>query len=226
MLDDIGGAVDAARQAVKISPPLARGANGSWIHVAGAAEPVGRARGIRAGHRDLETDNPWARLGLGLAGIRQGKLAEGRGDLELAMALNADSSRSSEATLERPISRKSESRCRRISSSWQSNSIRRTRLHGSTMPSVRRPSTARSKLWAIYSLQSNEITMVRSTVRNSRLNEDLAARGTKLSRIYSDLGFEQLAACLKDGNRSKSTRRTTRRIACWLTIILLFRLTR
>ena len=39
---------------------------------------------------ETETDNPWARLGLGLARIRQGKLAEGRGDLELAMALNAD----------------------------------------------------------------------------------------------------------------------------------------
>ena len=38
----------------------------------------------------IEPDSPLARLGIGLANIRQGRLAEGRRDFEIALALDPD----------------------------------------------------------------------------------------------------------------------------------------
>ena len=191
MLDDVGGAVDAARRSVMLSPQLARGHTVLGFTLLAQLDPS-EARAAFQRAIDIEPDNPWARLGLGLTAIRQGRLSEGRGDLELAMALNPDSSliRSylGKAYFEEkrePLPAEQFDLAKQLDprdpTAWFYDAIRKETLN--------RPVEALADLQSSIERNNNR-AVYRSRLR---LDEDLAARGTELSRIYSDLGFEELA---------------------------------
>ena len=71
MLDDVGGAVDAARRAASLSPQVARAQSALGFALL-AQLKTSEARAAFERAIDLEPDNPLARLGRGLAQIRQG----------------------------------------------------------------------------------------------------------------------------------------------------------
>jgi tetratricopeptide (TPR) repeat protein len=191
MLDDVAGAVEAARRGVTLSTQLGRAQSALGFALLAQLEPSdARAAFERA--VELEPDYPLARLGLGLARIRQGRLAEGRSDLELAVALNPDSSllRSylGKAYFEEkrePLPAAEFDLAKQLDPNdptpWFYDSIRKQ--------TVNRPVEALQDLQRSIELNDNR------AVYRSRLllDQDLAARSAGLGRIYRDLGFEQLA---------------------------------
>jgi len=191
MLDDVGGAVAAAREAVKKSPQVARAQVVLGFTLLAQLKPSDAREAFQRAI-DLEPDNPLARLGMGLTRIRQGKLAEGRADLELAMALNPDDalirSYVGKAYFEEkrePLPEEQFALAKQLDAQdptpYFYDAIRKQVLN--------RPVEALRDVERSISLNDNR------AVYRSRflLDQDLAARGARLGRIYRDLGFEQLA---------------------------------
>jgi tetratricopeptide (TPR) repeat protein len=194
-------AMDAAHQAVNRNPNLART---QWVlgfayltqtKTGEAREAFGKA--IR-----LDQAAPLPRLGLGLTNIRDGKLKAGREELEIAVSLDPNNA------LVRSYLGKAYYEEKRTDqdgpqlaiakqldpldpTAWFYDAIRKQ--------SVNRPVEAMQDFQKAIALNDNR------AVYRSRLllDEDLAARSASLARIYSDLGFEQLA--LVEGWRSVNT---------------------
>jgi Flp pilus assembly protein TadD len=140
----------------------------------------------------LDPSDPLPRLGLGLAAIRQGKLEQGRREIEIAVALDpqnsllrsylgkayADESRDARAgvQLERAMLLDP-----RDPTPWFYNAIR--------LQALNRPGEA------LVDLQESVERNQNRAVYRSRLllDQDHAARSASLARIYSDLGFGELA---------------------------------
>lgn len=140
----------------------------------------------------LDQADPLPRLGLGLATIREGKLAEGRKEIEIAESLDPDNSliRSylGKAYYEEKRDEKSSEQFAKAKefdpldpTSWFYDAIRKQ--------SINRP------VEALHDLQkSMELNDNRAIYRSELLlDQDLAARSASLARIFSDLGFQQLA---------------------------------
>ena len=88
-LGDPNQALEAAKTAAKLSPKLARPQ--TVLGFALLAEVrISEAKSTFEHAISLESNDPLARLGLGLAKIRAGNLEDGRRDLEIAVALNPD----------------------------------------------------------------------------------------------------------------------------------------
>jgi tetratricopeptide (TPR) repeat protein len=201
MLDDVGGAVRAARDAVQRSPQVARAQVVLGFTLLAQLNPS-EAREVFQRAIDLESDNPLARLGMGLTRIRQGNLAEGRADLELAMALNPDDSlirsylgKAYFDEKREPLPAEQFEQAKQLDpqdpTPWFYDAIRKQTLN--------RPVDALLDLQSSEQLNDNR-AVYRSTLL---LDQDLAARGARLGRIYRDLGFERLA--LLEGWRSLDT---------------------
>src|SRR4029079_13333753 len=140
----------------------------------------------------LEPGSPLARLGLGLARIREGHLAEGRHEIEIAAALNPED----------PILRsylgkayfdekRDDLAAREFERAKQLDPLDPTPWFYQAIAeqTINRP------IEALEDLQGSIDRSGNRAVYRSRLlvDDDLAARGAKLSRVYEDLGFEQLA---------------------------------
>jgi Flp pilus assembly protein TadD len=146
--------------------------------------------------------DPLPRLGLGLADIKDGKLAEGREQIEVAVALDpqnamlrsylgkayADEDRDN---LAEPQFARSKELDPRDPTPWYYNAVR---LQG-----VNQPGRALEELQGSVARNDNR------AVYRSRLllDQDQAARSASLARIYSELGFNELA--LSEGMRSLNT---------------------
>jgi Tfp pilus assembly protein PilF len=151
---------------------------------------------------DLDQAAPLPRLGLGLAKIREGNLKEGRAEIEIAVSLNPNNSlfrsylgkayyeekRTNLDGREYAVAKELDSR---DPTPWFYDAIRKQTLN--------RPVEALQDLQKSIELNDNR------AVYRSRmlLDEDLAARSASLARIYSDLGFQQLA--LVEGWKSVNT---------------------
>ncbi|MEW6053043.1 MAG: FecR domain-containing protein [Nitrospirota bacterium] len=140
----------------------------------------------------LDQADPLPRLGLGLANIRKGCLQEGRRQIEIAVSLDPDNSliRSylGKAYYEEKQDRMSEDQYAmakefdpRDPTPFFYDAIRKQ--------SINCPVEALHDMQKAIELNDNR------AVYRSRmlLDADLAARSASLARIYSDLGFEQLA---------------------------------
>lgn len=140
----------------------------------------------------LDPSDPLPRLGLGLAAIRQGKLAEGRREIEIAVALDLQSSllRSylgkaysdeSRDTLAGVQLERAMLLDPRDPTPWFYNAIR--------LQALNRPGEALVELRESIERNDNR------AVYRSRLllDQDQAARSASLARIYADLGFDELA---------------------------------
>lgn len=140
----------------------------------------------------LDQGAPLARLGLGLAKIREGDLKAGRSEIEIAAALDPGNSliRSylGKAYFEEKIDKHANTQFTLAKeldpmdpTPWFYDAIHKQTLN--------RP------VEALYDLQKSiELNDNRAVYRSRlMLDEDLAARSASLSRIFADLGFEQLA---------------------------------
>lgn len=198
MLGERGRAREAAARAAVLAPDLARAqtvrgfADLAEFRAGSAQEAFARA--IAADAAD-----PLPRFGLGLAQIRKGALAEGRSDIEAAVALDASN------PLLRAYLGKAYYEEKRDDLAAQQYGIAKeldprdptAYLYDAILKQAgNRPVEALQDLERSIELNDNR-AVYRSRLQ---LDEDRAARGTSLARIYDDLGFQQLG--LKEAARS------------------------
>lgn len=140
----------------------------------------------------LDSADPLPRLGLGLAEIRQGKLDEGRREMEIAVALDPQNSLL-RSYLGKAYSDETRDALAGVQleramlldphdpTPWFYNAIR--------LQALNRPGEALVDLRESIERNDNR------AVYRSRLllDQDQAARSASLARIYSDLGFDELA---------------------------------
>ncbi|MBC2694311.1 MAG: TonB-dependent receptor [Desulfobacteraceae bacterium] len=200
-LGNLDEAVRATRQAVSLNPDIARTQTVlGFVYLI----EIKTLDAKNAFKRAIELDQgaPLPRLGLGLARIREGNLKEGRGEIEIAASIDPDNSliRSylGKAYFEEKRHKKARNQLAIAKeldaldpTPWFYDAIRKQ--------AINRPVEALQDLQKSIELNDNR------AVYRSRLmlDEDLAARSASLGRIYSDLGFQQLA--LVEGWKSVNT---------------------
>ncbi len=140
----------------------------------------------------LDSASPLARLGLGLAKIRTGRLEEGRADIEIAAALDPGNS------LIRSYLGKAYFDEKRDSNARRQYEIAKRLDPADPTPwfyDAIQKQTNNRPVEALHDLQQSIALNDNRAVYRSRLllDSDLAARSAALGRIYSDLGFQQLA---------------------------------
>lgn len=141
---------------------------------------------------DLDQGDPLPRLGLGLAKIREGDLEAGRKEIEIAASLDPDNS------LIRSYLGKAyyeEKRDRPASNQFtMAKELDPSDPTPFFYDAIRKQSVNRP-VEALYDLQESiELNDNRAVYRSRLLlDSDLAARSASLGRIYSDLGFQQIA---------------------------------
>jgi tetratricopeptide (TPR) repeat protein/opacity protein-like surface antigen len=194
-------ATAAAEKAVSLQPGLGR--TQSVLGFAALAE-IKTAQAQTAFERAIALDSadPLAHLGLGLAQIRQGHLQEGRGELETAVALDSNNA------LLRAYLGKAYFEEKRGPLDAQQFGIAKERdpldptayfYNAIRLQTENRPVEALHEVDASIERNDNR------AVYRSRLllDSDEAARGVGLARVYSDLGFQDLA--LVEGWKSVNT---------------------
>jgi tetratricopeptide (TPR) repeat protein len=194
-------ALEAAKRAVALDPNLSRTQS-----VLGFAflTRVNTDEAKEAFERAIVLDqtDPLPRLGLGLAKIREGDLQEGRREIEIAVSLDPQNalvrSYLGKAYFEEKLDKQaadqyemSKGLDRRDPTPYFYDAILKQ--------TTNRPVEALQDMEKAIELNDNR------AVYRSRLllDSDLAARSAALSRIYSDLGFQQLA--LVEGWKSVNT---------------------
>ncbi len=197
-LDD---ALEAAQKAVSLNPNLSR-----TQMVLGFAHllRVNTVESKKAFEKAIELDqaDSLSRLGLGLAKIREGDLGEGRKELEVAASLDPNNSivRSylGKAYYEEKRSEVAE---REYATAKELDPKDPTPYFYDAIQkqTTNRPVEALHDLQRAIELNDNR-AIYRSRLQ---LDSDLAARSASLARVYSDLGFQQLA--LVEGWKSVNT---------------------
>ncbi len=141
---------------------------------------------------ELDSSDPLARLGNGLATIREGDLKQGRREIEIAASLDTNNAQIrsylGKAYLEEKRNRLATDQFAlakqmdpKDPTPWLYNALLKQ--------SENRPVEALRELEQSIKLNNN-----RAVYRSSMLlDDDQATRGAGLGRIYQDLGFEQLA---------------------------------
>jgi tetratricopeptide (TPR) repeat protein/opacity protein-like surface antigen len=198
---ELGKALDAAQKAVALQPNLARTQT-----VLGYAYLMQvKTRQAREAFEKailLDQADPLPRLGLGLAKIRDSSLGEGSRDIEVAASLGSSNalvrSYLGKAYYEEkrgPLDEREYSVAKQLDPNdptpWFYDAIAKQ--------TTNRPVEALRDLQKAIELNDNR------AVYRSRLllDSDLAARSASLARIYTDLGFQQLA--LVEGWKSVNT---------------------
>jgi tetratricopeptide (TPR) repeat protein/opacity protein-like surface antigen len=197
-LGDKDEALNAAEKAASLAPELSRTqtvlgfAHLSQIETDEAMTAFEKAA-------DLDSADPLPRLGLGLAKIRKGHLEAGRREIEIAVSLDTgnalirsylgkayyEEKRDNVATDQFSMAKEADPK---DPTAYFYSAIQKQ--------AENRPVEALQDLQRSMELNDNR------AVYRSRLllDEDQAARGAGLARIYDDLGFQQLA--LSEGNKS------------------------
>ncbi|MGQ0594592.1 MAG: TonB-dependent receptor [Gammaproteobacteria bacterium] len=198
---DLDAALEAAQKAETLSPALARTQTVLGFAYLTRIE-VDKAKS--AFERAIQGDpaDPLPRLGMGLAKIRDGRLDEGTREIETAASLDPNNS------LVRSYLGKAYYEQKR--DGLASSEYEHAKLLDPKDPtpwfydaihkqSTNRPVEALQDITKAIELNEN-----RAVYRSKLLlDQDLAARSAALGRIYSDLGFEQLA--LVQGWKSVNT---------------------
>jgi tetratricopeptide (TPR) repeat protein len=194
-------ALDAANKAVSLNPNVAHTET-----VLGFAylDQIKTQESREAFEKAIELDQaaPLPRLGLGLAKIREGHLHEGRAEIEIAASLNPNNS------LIRSYLGKAYFEEKRVKLDEPQYAIAKELDPLDPTPwfyDAIRKQTVNRPVEALHDLQKSiELNDNRAVYRSRLLlDEDLAARGATLARIYNELGFQQLA--LVEGWKSLNT---------------------
>jgi len=201
-------AVETARRASDLAPDLGRVQ--TVLGFAALAE-INTRRAAEAFRRAIELDqaSPLPRFGLGLATIRDGRLREGRADIESAVLLDPNNSllRSylGKAYFEERTTNPLEyfrELVENFPNQENKHAAEQYALAKQLDPNdptpwfydaIRKQSENRP-VEALQDLQKSiELNDNRAVYRSRELlDQDRAARGASLARIYNDLGFEQL----------------------------------
>jgi tetratricopeptide (TPR) repeat protein len=198
---DLGEALEAAKKAVDLDPNLSRTRTVlGFAYLTQVDTQEARAAFEKAIEFDQADYLP--RLGLGLAKIRDGDLQDGRREIEIAASLDPNNSivRSylGKAYYEEkrgPLDERQYAIAKELDpkdpTPWFYDAIAKQ--------TTNRPVEALQDIQKAIELNDN-----RAVYRSSlQLDSDLAARSASLGRIYSDLGFQQLA--LVEGWKSVNT---------------------
>ena len=197
---DLNRALDAANRAAGLNPELAKTQTVlGFAHLTRIDTHAAKAAFEKA--IELDSADPLPRLGLGLAKIREGDLEAGRQEIEIATSLDPGTSlirsylgkayyeekRDKLAGAQFDLAKQLDPN---DPTAWFYDAIRKQ--------SINRPVEALEDLEKSIALNDNR------AVYRSRLllDDDLASRSASTARIYSDLGFEQLA--LVEGWKSVS----------------------
>lgn len=183
-------AIDAARHSATLSPTLGR-TQAVLGFAALARFDTGEA--IASFEKAIAADaaDPLPRLGRGLVRIHQGKLEEGRGDLELAVGLDSNNA------LLRAYLGKAYFEERRAGIDAQQFQIARELDPRDPTAFLYDAIRKQTENRPVEALQDVEDSIERNDNRAAYrgrllLDKDRAARGTSLARVYSDLGFTDL----------------------------------
>jgi tetratricopeptide (TPR) repeat protein len=194
-------ALEAAQRAVAIDPNLSR--TQTMLGFAYLTQ-VDTAEANKAFERAIELDQAdgLPRLGLGLAKIRDGDLIEGRMEIDVAVSLDPDNS------LFRSYLGKAyfeEKRDKPASTQYQMAKELDPKDPTPYFYDAIRKQTTNRPVEALQDMEKAiELNDNRAVYRSRlQLDSDLAARSAALGRIYSDLGFQQLA--LVEGWKSVNT---------------------
>ena len=184
------GAIRAAQRAAQLEPGLSR----TQIVLGFTAlseHRVSRAQTAFEQANLLDSADPLPHLGLGLAKIRQGKLREGRRDIDAAVALDSNNA------LLRAYLGKAYFEERRVPLDAEQFAIAKeldpldpTAYFYNAI----RLQTENQPVLAVRELEASIERNDNRAVYRSRLllDSDRAARGTSLARVYKDLGFNRL----------------------------------
>ncbi len=195
---DVDATLTAAQQAAVLAPTLAR-----TLAVLGFAElthmRAAKAQAYFQAAIDADDADPLPRLGLGLAHIRLGQLEEGRRAIEIAASLDPNSAlirsylgKAYHEERRSPLAADQFSMAKELDpldpTPWFYDAIRKQTEND--------PVEALQDLQGAITRNDN-----RAVYRSSLLlDQDLAARGTSIARVYQDVGFGQRA--LYEGWRS------------------------
>lgn len=184
-------ALRAARKAVTLAPGLARAQT-----VLGFAyltqTKTGQAAVAFRTALELDQADPLPRLGLGLAHMRDGQVQEGVRDLEIAASLDPNNA------LVRSYLGKAYYEAKRAPLDEREYSVAKGLDPKDPTPffydAIQKQTTNRP-VEALQAMQQAIALNDHRAVYRSRLllDADLAARSASLARLYSDLGFQQLA---------------------------------
>lgn len=198
---ELKASLESAQLAVSINPTVSRTQTVlGFAHLIRIETEKARETFYRA--IALNSADPLARLGLGLAKIRDGDLKEGRQDIEIAAALDPNNSLIRSYLGKAYFEEKRDgldSRQYSIAKELDPNDPTPWYYDAIRKQTINRPVDALQDLQKSIELNDNR------AVYRSRLliDNDLAGRSASLAKIYSDLGFEQLA--LLQGWRSVNT---------------------
>ena len=188
---ELDKSLESAKKAASLSPELSRTqtvlgyAHLTRVDTRGATNAFDKAIG-------LDQADPLPRLGRGLAMIRDGKLEEGRRELEIAISLDPDNG------LIRSYLGKAYFEEKRDKLAKDQYEMAKTLDPLDPTPhfyDAIRKQTVNRPVEALHDLQKAiELNDNRAVYRSRLLlDQDLAARSASLGRIYSDLGFQQRA---------------------------------
>ena len=198
MFGDRGKALEAARKAEELAPGLAR--SQTVFGFAALAESheaeakIAFEQAIR-----FSSDDPLAHFGLGLAKIKHGDLTEGRRELEAAVALDPNNA------LLRSYLGKAYYEEKRSPLEGQQFDIAKELDPADPTPylySAIDKQTSNRPVEALHDMQKAiDLNDNRAVYRSRQLlDSDLASRSASMARVYSDLGFQELA--LRQGWKS------------------------
>jgi tetratricopeptide (TPR) repeat protein len=197
----VGEALEEAKKATAQNPGIARTQTVlGFAFLAQIKTKDSRAAFERA--IELDQADPLPRLGLGLAIIRDGDVSGGRAEIEIAASLDPNSSliRSylAKAYYEEKRDKHASSQFT-MAKEFDPNDPTPFFYDAIRKQTLNRPVDALHDMQKAISLNDNR------AVYRSRLllDDDLAARSASLGRIFSDLGFQQLA--LVEGWKSVNT---------------------
>ena len=201
-------ALKAAKKARKLAPELGR-VETVLGFAALAAIDIAKAKQAFSRAIALNSADPQARFGLGLATIRGGDLEQGGGDIEVAVALDPDESLLRSYLGKAYFDERTtdpEKYLRELFTNFpnQENTLaaeqfaiaKRLDPNDPTpwlYDAIRKQSENRP-VEALHDIEKSiELNDNRAVYRSRELlDQDRASRGTSLARIYNDLGFEQL----------------------------------
>jgi tetratricopeptide (TPR) repeat protein len=200
-LGRLGDSLEAAQRAVDLEPNLSRTQTVLGFAYLTRVQ-IGQAKEAFEKAIALDEDDPLPRLGLGLARIRDGELTEGNKELEVAVSLDPAQA------LIRAYLGKGYFEAKRIGLDEREYSVAQQAdpldptawlYDAIAKQTTNRPVEALESVQTSIELNDNR------AVYRSRLmlDEDLAARSASLGRVFSDLGFQNLA--LVEGWNSVNT---------------------
>lgn len=188
---ELDRAVDMAQDAVSLNPEISLSHTVlGFAHL--SATKIDQALVAFNNALMLDSAMPLTRLGLGLAKIRLGRLEEGRADLEIAAALNPRNA------LIRSYLGKAYFEEKRDGHAHRQYQISKDLDPADPTPwfydALRKQSLNRP-VEALHDLKQSIVRNDNRAIYRSQLllDNDLASRSAGLARIYTDLGFGQLA---------------------------------